>query len=128
MSDSQDLKFHNEPPTDFSVTANRQAMETALAHVRSQLGLRYPVVINGKHLDARSTFKSVNPSKPQETVGLLQNADRKLADRALAAATKSFPAWSAHPAWKRAEVLRQMAKALRERKFEFCSWLIYEVG
>ncbi len=103
-------------------------MESALAAVRSQLGRTYPLVIGGKSLKARQSFESLNPSRPQERVGIVQNADLKLADRALATAAKAFGSWSQTPVTKRAEILRQMATILRRRKWEFCAWLIYEVG
>ena len=120
--------FKNEPLTDFSLPANRQAMESALANVRSELGQNYPLIINGKRIKTRSSFKSLNPSRPQEVVGIVQNAGRKIAGAALETAKKTFPSWSCEPVRQRAEVLRRMAGLLRVRKFEFCAWMIYEVG
>src|SRR5450755_3217647 len=104
------MNFKNESLTDFSLPANRQAMEQALATVKSQLGRTYSLVIDGKYRKARSTFKSFNPSRPQEVVGILQNADRKMADAALSTAAKAFPGWSQTPVQERAECLRTMAK------------------
>src|SRR5258706_8537422 len=120
--------FRNEMLSDFSLGTDRAAMEEALRRVQSELGTTYAVMIGGKSAEARSTFKSVNPSRPKEVVGVLQNADRKLADAALDTATKSFLSWARTPVTRRAEVLRQMAKILRRKKMEFCAWLIYEVG
>ena len=128
MPDPRALNFKNEPLTDFSQAAHRQAMEAGLSKVRAQLGQVYPLVIGGKNLKARQTFQSINPSRSQEVIGIVQNADTKIADRALAAASQSFTSWSQVPVFNRAEVLRKMAKILRGRKFEFCAWLIYEVG
>jgi 1-pyrroline-5-carboxylate dehydrogenase len=128
VSDSQTLKFKNELLTDFTLPVHREAMEEALRRVRSQLGAQYPLLLNGRNVKARSAFKSINPSRPQQIVGWVQQADRPLADRALATAAGAFPAWSKTPVWKRAEILRLMATMLRGRKFEFCAWLTYEVG
>src|SRR5437879_7014240 len=122
------MNFKNEPPTDFSTPANRAAMEQALREVRSKLGASYPIIVNGKRLKARSSFRSLNPSRPEEVVGIVQNADKKIADNALEGAKKNFPSWSKTPAAKRAEVLVRMAELLRRRKFAFCAWMIYEVG
>ena len=41
-------EFRNEPYTDFSVPANRQAMEKALQQVRSAWGREYPLRIGGE--------------------------------------------------------------------------------
>ena len=128
MPEARALKFKNEPMTDFSVPATRRAMEVALRQVRSLFGTSYPLVIDGKKCKTRASIQSVNPSRSQEMVGIVPNADRKLADRALKTAVGAFSSWSRTPAWKRAEILRQMARLLRGRKFEFCAWLIYEVG
>ena len=42
-------EFRNEPYADFSVPANRQAMEAALAQVRAQFGHEYDLEIAGEH-------------------------------------------------------------------------------
>jgi 1-pyrroline-5-carboxylate dehydrogenase len=120
--------FKNEMPSDFSLGADRTAMQEALRRVQSELGKTYTAIVDGKSVKARSTFKSVNPSRPKEVIGVLQNAERKLADAALETATKAFPSWSRAPVSRRAEILRQMAKILRRKKMEFCAWLVYEVG
>src|SRR5438477_8658823 len=98
--------FKNEMPSDFSLSADRTAMEEALRRVQGELGKPYDAIVGGKAVKTRVTFKSVNPSRPKEVVGVLQNADRKLADAALDAAKKSFPSWSRMPVSRRAEILR----------------------
>src|SRR5262245_30659079 len=97
--------FKNEPLTDFSIPANRQAMDNALASVRQQLGGTFPLVLNGKRIQARSTFTSINPSRPKEIVGRLQNADKKAADRALETAVEYFGPWCRTPVRERATFL-----------------------
>ena len=42
--------FKNEPYTDFSIAANRQSMEAALAKVRSEFGREYDLSIAGERL------------------------------------------------------------------------------
>jgi 1-pyrroline-5-carboxylate dehydrogenase len=120
--------FRNESPTDFSNPERAREMKIALDQVSQQLGETYPLVINGKKLRARGTIKSINPSLRKEVVGIVQNADRSLADRALAAAEKAFPTWSRVPQGERAQVLIRMAQILRRRKLEFNAWLVLEVG
>src|SRR5258708_6175689 len=128
MLASDTLRFKNEMPSDFSLSADRAAMEEALRRVQGELGKSYAAIVGGKSVKTRGTFKSVNPSRPKEVVGVLQNADRQLADAALETATKAFLSWSRIPVSRRADTLRQMAKILRRKKMEFCAWLIYEVG
>ena len=42
--------FRNEPYTDFTLPASRQAMEEALGYVRSQFGREYELLIGGTRL------------------------------------------------------------------------------
>ena len=44
------------------------------------------------------------------------------------AAQTAFATWSQTPAAERAGLLFRAAALIRERKFEFCAWLVYEVG
>lgn len=128
MPDPRALKFRNEPFTDFSLPFARAAMDAALFRVAGELGRTYPNVVAGKGVRARKTFRSINPSHPQHVVGVLSDADVQLADRALEGASQAFLSWKNTPVESRAAILRKMAALLRARKFDFCAWLIYEVG
>jgi 1-pyrroline-5-carboxylate dehydrogenase len=121
-------EFRNEPYTDFSVPANRQAMEAALAQVRASFGREYELEIAGEHFTTPAKLKSVNPSRPSEVVGIHQKATAEMADRAIAAAYDFFPKWRDTPAAERVQLLRQAAAILRRRKMEFDAWLVYEAG
>src|SRR5947208_12487998 len=44
------------------------------------------------------------------------------------AALKAFESWKNVPAEERASLLLEAAEILRQRKFEFCAWLVFEVG
>jgi len=121
-------EFRNEPYTDFSVSANRQAMEAALAHVRGQFGHEYDLEIGGERFTTPAKLKSVNPSRPSEIVGIHQKATGDMADRAIAAAYDFFPKWRATPAGERVRLLLGAAAILRRRKMEFDAWLVYEAG
>jgi 1-pyrroline-5-carboxylate dehydrogenase len=121
-------EFRNEPYTDFSLPANRSAMEAALAKVRSQFGREYPLEIAGEQITTPAKLKSVNPSNPKEVVGVHQKATAEMANRAVEAASASFPAWRQTPASERVRLLLNAARILRERKMEFDAWLVYESG
>jgi 1-pyrroline-5-carboxylate dehydrogenase len=121
-------EFRNEPYTDFSVPAHRQAMESALAHVRAQFGREYPLRIGGETIETGDRLPSVNPSRPSEIVGVHHRATRELAVRAVEAADRYFPVWAAVPARERVSRLFAAAAILRRRKLEFDAWLVYEAG
>src|ERR1700675_3924045 len=120
--------FQNEPYTDFSIPANRQAMEAAQANVRSEFGREYDLQIAGERLKTPDKLKSLNPSNPSETVGIHQKATPALASNAIQAAHSFFPEWSRTSAASRIAMLRAAAQILRRRKMEFDAWLVYEAG
>jgi 1-pyrroline-5-carboxylate dehydrogenase len=120
--------FQNEPYADFSIPANRQAMEAALAQVRSEFGREYDLLIAGERLKTPDKLKSVNPSNPSEMVGIHQKATPAMASNAIEAAHSFFPEWSRTSAASRIAKLRSAAQILRRRKMEFDAWLVYEAG
>ena len=120
--------FSNEPVADFSKPANRDAIEKALADVRSQFGREYELLVAGRREKTPDKLKSLNPSRPSEVVGIHSKATAALAKEAVDAAHAYFPTWSATPAEKRVEMLVRAAAIIRKRKFEFDAWLVYEAG
>src|SRR5438552_15677538 len=108
--------FKNEPPVDFFDLGQRSLMEAALAEVTRRLGQTYFLIVDGKRLRARQTFRSINPSFPSEVIGILPNADRPLVDHALAVAARAYTSWSRVPREERAQALVRLPEVLRRRK------------
>jgi 1-pyrroline-5-carboxylate dehydrogenase len=120
--------FVNEPFLDFSDARVRHSMQDALAGVKSRLGREYDLVIGGKRLKTEGKIVSVNPAHPVEVVGTHQMAVEQHVDLAMSAAQAAFATWSRTSAGERAALLFRTADLIRERKFEMCAWLTYEVG
>jgi 1-pyrroline-5-carboxylate dehydrogenase len=120
--------FRNEPYADFSRPANADAMRDALREVRGQFEKEYPLLIAGERRSSPSKLESFNPSRPSEIVGIHQNASEQDAREAVERAFAYFPAWSAVPAEERVLSLLRVAEIIRQRKFEFNAWLVYEAG
>src|SRR5258708_27531977 len=104
--------FHNEALTDFSVPANRSAMEAALTKVKADLGKDHPLRIGGENITTSDKLKSLNPSRPSEVVGLFSKADQTLAEKAMQAAVASFATWSKSAPKDRIAVLKKAAKII----------------
>ncbi len=120
--------FRNEPFTDFSQHHNVQAMREALERVGDQLGHEYPLIIGGERVKTTSKIESRNPARPAQVVGVHQKAGAEHAERAVQAALKAFETWRFVRAEERASLLLAASEIIRERKFDFCAWLSYEVG
>jgi len=120
--------FRNEPIKDFSDAADLAAMEGALAAVKRDFGEKYPLLIDGRRLETDRWIKSINPANPDEIVGLVASASLEQANQAIDAAARRFERWKNVTAWERANYLIKAAQRVRERRFEFDAWLVYEVG
>ena len=121
-------RFRNEPILDFSREENARLMRAAIEKVRSQLGREYDLVIGGKRLRTADKINSINPAKPSQVVGIHQKAGREQAEPAVQAAVAAFEEWKRVSAEERAGLLFRLGELLRERKFELCAWMIFEVG
>ena len=120
--------FVNEPLVDFSKEENARKMRAAVEKVRAQLGREYDLVIGGKRVKTTDKIKSINPAKPSQVVGLHQKAGKDHVEPAMKAALQAFESWSRTSVEERASLLFRVGDLLRERKFEFCAWLVFEVS
>ncbi len=120
--------FRNEPFVDFSRSDNAHAMKAALVHVGDLLGQEYELVIGGERIRTSGKIESHNPARPSQVVGIHQKAGAEHAELAMQAALHAFETWQYVAAEERASLLLRAAEIIRERKFEFCAWLTYEVG
>ena len=120
--------FSNEPTTDFSISDNRAAMQSALEEAQSEFGREYPLVIGGKSCDSRSSLVSRNPSDMSQVIGRVASASSDQAADAVQEARRTFPHWANTEAGRRAEYLELMAAEIRNRRFELAAWIISEVG
>jgi len=120
--------FSNEPFLDFTSLHTRRAMEEALKEVKAKLGHEYDLVIGGHRIKTEGKIVSINPARPSEVVGIHQMAVAEHVELAMSAAQEAFATWSRRSLPERADFLFRAAQIVRERKFELCAWLTYEVG
>lgn len=120
--------FKNEPLTNFEKNENKKIMHQAIEKVERELGKNYQLIIEGKRIDSKDKFISINPSNKDEIVGVFPKAKNEHIEEAITAASKAFESWKEIPPEGRAAVLLRAAELLRKRKFEFAAWEIFEVG
>ena len=120
--------FRNEPATDFSNPENARRMREALARVGAELGREYDMVIGDRLIKTPDKIKTVNPARPSQVVGIVQSAGREHVEPAIQAAQTAFESWKRTSVEERAALLHGVACILRDRKFEFSAWMVYEVG
>ena len=120
--------FRNEPLTDFSNPENARKMREALTKVGAELGREYDMVIGDQQIRTKEKITSVNPARPSQVVGVFQSAGREQVEPAVQAAVSAFQTWRRTTVEQRSALIHQVASILRERKFEFSAWMVYEVG
>jgi 1-pyrroline-5-carboxylate dehydrogenase len=120
--------FVNEPLIDFNKEENARKMRSAIEKVRGQLGREYDLVIGGKRVKTPDKIKSLNPAKPSQLVGLHQKAGKEHVEPAMQAALRAFDSWSRTSVEERASLVFRVGDLMRERKFELCAWLVFEVS
>jgi 1-pyrroline-5-carboxylate dehydrogenase len=120
--------FVNEPMLDFTRDESARKMRAAIEKVRGQMGREYDLIIGGKRLKTTDKIKSINPAKPSQLVGLHQKAGKEHVEPAMQAALKAFESWKYTSVEERASLVFRVGDLLRERKFEFMAWLVFEVS
>ena len=120
--------FSNTPFEDFKNPDTIQKMEAALAKVKSELGREYELIVGGKRFKTEGKIRSHNPARPAEIVGVHQKAVAEHAEHAMAAALSAYESWSRTSVADRVSLLLNAAEIIRQRHFEFCAWLTFEVG
>jgi RHH-type transcriptional regulator, proline utilization regulon repressor / proline dehydrogenase / delta 1-pyrroline-5-carboxylate dehydrogenase len=118
-------EFRNEPITDFSRAAGRQAMQRALAAVQP---MRCPLVIAGRKITTPDWLAAVNPSHKSQIVGHSARGTAEHAVQAVAAAAEAFVSWRNKSAHDRADLLVRVADQLRARRFELAALEVKECG
>ncbi len=120
--------FVNEQLSNFDDAALASQMQRAIDRVRAELGRDYPLVIDGQRVKTSTAIASIDPSNPDTVVGRVAEGKREHAERALQAALERFKTWQHVAPEERASYLFKAAKVIRERKFDYAAWLVFEVG
>lgn len=121
-------EFKNQAVYRFTQAAEHENFAQALSHCRQQFEQNYSLLIDGKLIQSKQTISSINPSCPDEIIGVVASATQQQADSALMAAKKAHEYWRKISVNERANHLRKIAAALEDRRIEFAAWQVYEAG
>ena len=121
-------EFVNEPLWDFSLPIHRHAMQSALDDVRSRLGQRYGMVINGSVRHSEETLDRYNPAWPEQLIGTSAMASHADVDEAVRVASQAQKTWGAESLANRVGLLRRIAQGLRNERAELAAWVLFECG
>jgi 1-pyrroline-5-carboxylate dehydrogenase len=120
--------YKNASLTNFVHPESQEKMRAALRDVRARFGQKYPLVIDGKEVWTDKLLPSLNPSAPDQIVGLVAEAGIPEAERAVKAARRAFQTWGRTPFEERCQLLERVAAILDRRRFELSAVEVFEVG
>ena len=120
--------YENAPLVNFVYQQNQDRMRQALEHVRTQLGQKYPLIINGEKVWTDKTIASINPSFPDNVVGYVAEAGIPEAERAVKAARDAFEKWSRTSFETRCRLVERAADIMHRRRYELSALEVFEVG
>ena len=104
--------FTNASDTDFSLAANRAALEAAIAAFGAQLPACVPALVDGEAVDAPASGVSLDPSDPSAPLYRYVEADMPTVERAVEVVARAALRGRDVPAEARAELLWASADEL----------------
>ena len=102
--------------------------ETALAHLKANLGKEHGMIINGQERFAADKFDDRTPINTDMVLGVFQKGSAKDANDAIAAAKATFQMWSHTPWQQRIALVRKAADLIDQRIYEISAVMAMEVG
>jgi len=102
--------------------------EDAILRVKEELGKTYPMIIDGKRINADGAFPDLSPIDTRVVVAHFQNGKAEHALSAIAAAKKAFKQWSGTDYKERIKIMRRAADIMSKKKYELSALLTFENG
>ncbi|HUR63955.1 MAG TPA: aldehyde dehydrogenase family protein [Candidatus Thermoplasmatota archaeon] len=102
--------------------------DQAVARLRKQLGAAHPLVIDGKEVKPKEDFTTYSPADGKLAVGTWAAGSVAHARKAVAAAKKGFPAWSATPWQERIALIEKAAELFTDHFYDLCAVMCLEAG
>lgn len=123
--------FKNVPPEDFTIAANREAVQREVDALRVKLKKRTERVVPelpGGVGEGGSLIPSISPEDPKFELASVRLATKEEAEKALLSVHEYFPEWRETPIEKRAGVLIKAAELLEARRRELIAVMVLEAG
>jgi RHH-type proline utilization regulon transcriptional repressor/proline dehydrogenase/delta 1-pyrroline-5-carboxylate dehydrogenase len=125
---TQTASFRNEPHTDFSQKAARDAMEEALQQVSTRLNRGWSAVLSKQARPSGEELITRNPAEPSQIVARLRAYAPTDIPAMVKTAMSTYGDWAATPAASRIAILRKAAELMRARRWELAAWEVFEEG
>ena len=116
-----------------TMTADRmeelhQALDQAIADVRTRFGETHPMFVDGHGVTSPQPFDDTSPIDTRILLGRFQSGTREQARSAVAAARRAAPGWARLPWQERVTKVRKVADAIRSHRWTLAALMGYEAG
>ncbi|MCB0168583.1 MAG: bifunctional proline dehydrogenase/L-glutamate gamma-semialdehyde dehydrogenase, partial [Anaerolineae bacterium] len=123
-----DAPFHNEPDTDWSLSANRVWVEGWLKKWREAEPISIPLQVGGEFISHDFPGEGVDPSRPSLTPYRYALADEAWVEQALTVATEASEEWATKPVEARKKLLVQVAEEFARQRGNFLGAMMLDCG
>ena len=127
------VEFENEYTWGKAVTNNstdkfHTNFEKAVDEVKSKLGKKYPIIVNGKEIYSDDCFTVHSPSDTRISVAEFPKASIQDTKNAISSAKNAFEEWHNTSYQKRAKIFKDCADIFSSRKFFLAAIMTFENG
>jgi 1-pyrroline-5-carboxylate dehydrogenase len=102
--------------------------EDAALRVKEELGKTFPMIIDGKEVNADGAFPDLSPIDRRIIVAHFQMGKTEHALSAISAAKNAFRTWSMTDYRERVRIMKKAADIMSSRKYELSALLTFENG
>ncbi len=124
----QKIFFQECPPLMFFDVQVCENFQRSLKSVRSQLGQRLPLVIDGRHQEKSERLKTVSPNDGVTVIAHASKAEAHAVNEAIRAAESKFLFWAKKSVEERAQYLRTAAQWMMNNRYELAAMEVFEAG
>lgn len=132
FSDVRDLPaeapFSNEPDTDFSVAAHREAVSRELLALERRPAFELSSSVDGVRRESGDLTDGFDPSRPNVVPYRCHLAGRAELEAAVISAERGLGAWNGRGPAARAECVRRVAQLLRRKRAELIAAILLDAG
>jgi 1-pyrroline-5-carboxylate dehydrogenase len=127
------MKFENEDTFRKLSRSHNESIfhkkyNDAIEDIKLQFGRKYPLLIDGKDVVSKNSFKHTSPLNTRIILGYFPSASLKEVNSAITSASNMFEIWRKIDYQERLRIFASAVKSIVARKFELSAWITFESG
>ncbi len=127
-ADFENELTHHTHHQEGTLEAFHRQYDEAIERVRGRLGTEHPLRIGGDRIDTEDTFTVRNPGNLDEVIGRFGAGQPDHVEQAVGVAADRFDDWRHMDPGDRADIFRNAAEIMRDRKFDLGAVMSLENG